>query len=94
MLRTLGSSDTWPSVSGGLVGDGELTEISTHHIELDFDWDEALSVVDGHNVSDHLGHDNSITQVSLDGSWLFTWLHVLLGLAALDEEAVVLVLDL
>lgn len=94
MLRTLGSSYTWPAVAGGLVGDGELSEVATNHIELDFDRHEALSVVDGDHIADHLGHDDSVSEVGLDGHWLFTWLHILLGLAALEEEAVVLVLDL
>ena len=94
MLRTLGSSYTWPAVAGGLVGDGELSEVATNHIELDFDRHEALSVVDGDHIADHLGHDDSVSEVGLDGHWLFTWLHIPLGLAALEEEAVVLVLDL
>jgi hypothetical protein len=94
VLRTLGSSYTWPAVAGGLVGDGELSEVATNHIELDFDRHEALSVVDGDHIADHLGHDDSVSEVGLDGHWLFTWLHIPLGLAALEEEAVVLVLDL
>lgn len=93
MLGSLGGSDTWPTVLGGRVGDGELAEVLADHVELDFDVGEGLAVVDSNNIADHFRHDDGVAEVSLDGSGLLSGLDVLLGLSALHQEPVVFVLD-
>ncbi len=79
---------------GGLVGDGELSQVSTDHIELDFDVVECLAVVDCDVVADHFGEDDGVPEVSLDWDWLLSRLRVLLALLAFGIESDVLVLDL
>ena len=91
--RTLGSTDTGLSVSGWLVGKGELSKISSDHIELDFDWVEDFTVVDAHDVTDHFWHNDAISKMGFDCRWLFTWLTVLLSLFAFIVEPVISVLD-
>ena len=94
MCGSLGGADSGLSVPGGLVGDGELAEVSSDHVELDLDVVEGLAVVDGHVGSDHLGEDDGIAQVGLDGHWLLTEGRILLALLALGIEPDVFMLDL
>jgi hypothetical protein len=94
MGGSLGGSHTGLTVLTGLVSKGELSEVPADHVELDFHIVEALSVVDSHIVTDHLGHDNGVAEVSLDGNGLLSGLSVLLALLALGVEADVFVLDL
>ena len=42
-------------MSGGFVGDGELSQISADHVELDFNIGECLAGVNTNDVADHLG---------------------------------------
>ena len=93
MLRTLGGAHPRSAVLGWLVGDCKLAEVSANHIELDLDVSESLASVYPNNVAHHLGHDDSISEMSLDWSGLFSWLHISLGFPALIEESCVLVLD-
>ena len=90
---TLGSTNTGLSVSSVFVGEGELSEISADHIKFDFDNIEGLSIVNSYEAADHFGHDDSVSQVSLDGNWLLTWGSVGLSLLALQVQSVVSVLD-
>jgi hypothetical protein len=76
-----------------LVGKGELSEVPADHVELDFNIVKALSVVDSHIVADHLGHDDGVAEVGLDGDGLLSGLGVLLALLALGVETDVFVLD-
>ena len=80
-------------MSSGLVGDRELTQISSYHIELDFDVVERFSAIHSHVVSDHFRHDDCVSEVSFDWSWFFSGLGVLLGLLALAVKTDVFVLD-
>lgn len=91
---TLGGTDTGLAVAGVLVGQRELSEVAADHIEFDFDDVEGLTIVDGDEVSDHLGHDDGITEVGLDGGRLLARLGVGFRLLALQVEAIVSVLDL
>ena len=53
---------------------------------LDFDLGEGLSVVHTDDAADHLGDDDHVTQVGLDGGGLLVGESLLLGLPqALDE---------
>ena len=45
MGGSLGGSDTGLAVAGGLVGEGELAQVATDHVELDFDVVEGLAVL-------------------------------------------------
>jgi len=65
-------------VSTGFVGKGELSEISADHVELDLNVVECFSIVDCDVVTNHLGEDNSVTEMSFDGDWLFSGLCILL----------------
>ena len=60
------------TVLDGLVGHGVLGEILSDHIGLDFDGCPVLSGVDFSNTADHLGHDDSVTEMSLNSLWFFT----------------------
>jgi hypothetical protein len=94
MGGSLGGSDTGLTVLARLVGKGELSEVPADHVELDFHIVEALSIVDGHVVADHFGHDDGVAEVSLDGDGLLSRLCVLLALLALGIQTDVFVLDL
>ena len=65
-------------MSTGFVAEGELSEISADHVELDLNVVECFSVVDCDVVSNHFGEDNSVTEMSFDGDWLFSGLCILL----------------
>ncbi len=93
MGRSFSGTDTSLTVASGLVGERELTQIPANHIKLDFDVIEALAIVNSHKVSNHFGHDDSISEMSLDGGWLFSREHVLFGLLTLQVEPVVFVLN-
>ena len=93
MSRSFSCTNTGLSVLGGFVSEGELAEISADHVEFDLDIVEGFSVVDSDVGSDHFGEDNGISQMGLDGDWLFSRRGVLLGLFALGVEAIVSVLD-
>ena len=93
MSRSLGGTDTGLSVSGVLVSERELTQISADHVELDFNNVEGLSVVDSNEAADHFGHDDGISQVGLHRNWLLSWGSVGLGLLAFQVESVISVLD-
>jgi hypothetical protein len=56
----VGGSQSWLSVSGGNVGHGELGEVVAGHLGPDLDGVENLSVVDGNDRADHLGHDDHV----------------------------------
>ena len=93
MGGSLGGSDTGLAVAGRLVGEGELAQVASDHIEFDFDGVEGFAVVDSHKVADHLGHDDGISKVGFDGGGLLTGLGVLLCLLAFHIEPIVFMLD-
>jgi hypothetical protein len=78
------------SVLNGLVGHGELSEVLTDHLSLDFTSGPVFSRVNFTNGADHLGHDDGVTEVGLDGLGLFTVGGVLDGGLKLLDESVVL----
>lgn len=57
-------------MSGRSVGNSELTKVVTNHLGLDLDLVEGLTVVDTKNRANHLGDNDHVTEVSLDGSGL------------------------
>merc|ERR1719456_1175857 len=60
------------SVLDGLVCDGELCEVVTDHLGLDFHVDVLLPVVHAHHAADHFWHDNHVPQMRLDGLWFLS----------------------
>jgi hypothetical protein len=79
-----------------LVGDGELTEVVSHHIGLDLNLVENLTVVHTDNRPDHLREDDHVTEVGLDALWLLAILRpgdTLLGGTQPLEESIVLALE-
>jgi len=79
-------TNTGAAVEDGAVGESEFGEVVTDHFTLNFDVLEGVTVVDGNDGSDHLGHDDHITEVGADGRGLLTDLGELLGLAELLHE--------
>lgn len=67
-------------MADGLVRHGELGEVVAGHLGLDLNGVEDLSVVDTDNGTDHLGDDDHVTEVGLDGGGLLVDLGLLLGL--------------
>lgn len=63
----MSGSNTGATVLDGSVGNGELAEVVTDHLSLDFNVGEGLSVVNSNDGTDHLGDDDDVTEVSLDG---------------------------
>jgi len=80
-------------VSARFVGEGKLTEISADHIEFDFNVVECFAIVDCDVVSNHFGKNDGITEVSLDGNWLFSRLSILFRFFAFCVESDVFMFD-
>ena len=73
-------------MSGRSVSNGKLTKVVTNHLGLDLDLVESLTVVDTEDRADHLGNNDHVAQVSLDGSGLLVRSSGLLsGTELLDE---------
>ena len=90
-LGASGGTVTDLTVPDGLVGHGVLSDVVSNHVSFDFNFGPVLATVDCGNGADHLGHDDGITKVGLDGLWLLTKLRVLGGvLELLGQLAVAL----
>ena len=77
------------TVFDGLVRHRVLSEILTNHVGLDFNGSPVFARVNFSNTSDHLGHDDSVTEVGLDSLGLLTVRGVLdAGLDLLDKSIV------
>ena len=75
------------SFVSNLVGDGELSQVVTNHLRLDFNLREDLAVVDSNNGSSHLRNDNHVSQVGLDNIRLLIDGAFLLLLAELLDQS-------
>ncbi len=82
----MGGSDAGPSVLHWLVRDAELAQVVADHLRLDLHLVEALSVVDAHDGSGHLGDDDHVAQVGLDDVGLLVGRALLLLLAQLLDQ--------
>ena len=67
---SVGATNTGSTVSGRSVSNGKLTKVVTNHLGLDLDLVEGLTVVDTEDRADHLGNNDHVAQVSLDGGGL------------------------
>jgi len=90
LLALLGNSGLSQS---GLVGERELSEVATDHIEFDFDFLVLLAVVNSGNASDHFGDDQGISEMGLDDLGSFSGSEISLRLFDLFGELEVLALD-
>lgn len=79
-------TNTGSTVLDGLIRDGELAQIVSDHLGLDFHLIEGLAIVDAHDGSGHLGDDDHVSQVGLDHVGLLIGLAFLLLLAELLDE--------
>ena len=82
----VGGADTGAAVANGAVCDGELTKVVTDHLGLDLDLVELGAVVDTDDRADHLGDDDHLAQVRLDGLGLLTDHTLALGLPELLQQ--------
>jgi hypothetical protein len=64
----------------------ELSEVMADHFGLDFNLVENLTVVDGNDGANHLGNDDHITEMGLDGGRLLVTNSLLLGSTELLNE--------
>jgi len=92
-FRASGGSVTNLTVLDGLVGHRVLSEVLSNHIGTDLDRGPVLAGVDLGDSTDHLGHDDGVTEVSLDSLGLLTVRSVLDGGSNLLDESVVLGVD-
>lgn len=93
MGRTFSSTDTSFTVFSVLVSEGEFTQITSDHIEFDFNNIEGFSIVNGDVVADHIRHNDSISEMGLDWSWFLAGLGIFLSFLTLEVEPVISVLD-
>lgn len=77
----MSGTDTGPSVLNRLVSDGELSEVVSDHLRLDFHLVESLSVVNTNDGSDHFRDDDHVAEMSLDDLRFLIWRRLLLCLA-------------
>ncbi len=93
MCRTFSGTNTGLTVSGWLVWQWEFSQISSDHVKLDFNWVEDFSAVNSNNVADHLWHNDTVSQMSLDSVRFLSSNTCLLGLNALHVESVISMFD-
>ena len=89
----MSGTDTGATVVNGLVGEGELTEVVTDHLGLDFNRVESLAVVDADDSTDHVGGDDLVAAVGADSLGLLAVRDVLLALLYTLGKNLVLEVD-
>ena len=92
-LGTSGGTDTDFTVTNGFVSHGVLTEVITNHVSSDLDGVPVLARVNLADGTDHLGHDDGISEMSLDGCGLLAVGGILDGLGELLDKTVVTGVD-
>ena len=65
--RGVGGAHAGAAVTHRSIGDGELSQVHADHLAGDHHDVEHLSVVHSDLAANHLGDDQSISEVSLDG---------------------------
>jgi len=63
-------TNTGTTMSDGFVGDRKLSQVVACHLRLDFNAVEDLAVVDPNHAANHLGDNDHVPQMSLDGRGL------------------------
>lgn len=82
------------TVSSRLIGQRELTKVSPDHIEFYFDNIVSFSIIDCYKISNHIGHNDAISEMGFYWGWFLTRLGILFSFLAFQIEPVVFVLDL
>lgn len=82
---SVGGTNTGSAVSGGGVGDRELTKVVTNHLRLDLDKEELLAVVDTEGRANHLRNNDHVSEVGLDRSRLLVTSSLLGSTELLDQ---------
>ena len=80
-------------MTNGLVSHGVLTKVVTNHVSSDFDGVPVLARVDFSDGTDHLGHDDAVSEMGLNRCWLLAVRRVLDRLSELLDETVVTRVD-
>jgi len=80
-------TNTWPTVLDRLVRDRELAQIVAHHFRLDLDLIELFARVDTDHGSNHLGHNNHVSEMRFDEIGLLVGLGFLLGFSEFLDQA-------
>ena len=93
MLGRFGGSLSGLGVSSVLVGDSELSEVSSNHVEFNLNRLVVPSVVNTDESSNHIWHDNSVSESGLDELGLLTGLEIEFALLDLLDELLVRSLD-
>lgn len=73
-------------MSNRLVRNREFAQIMTNHFRLNLNLVECLSVINSNNRTNHLRHDDHVTQMGLDDCRLFKRLLLLLCFTQLLDE--------
>lgn len=92
-LGTSGGTDSNLTVTDRLVSHGVLSKVASDHVGLDLDGVPVLAGVNLANGTDHLGHDDAVTEVGLDSLGLLTVRSVFHGEDELLNESVVAGVD-
>ncbi len=80
-------TNTRSTVLDWFVTDTELGQIESYHLRLDLDLVEFFARVDSNDASDHLGHDDHVSQVGLDEVGLLVGSGGLFGFAQFLDQA-------
>jgi hypothetical protein len=92
-LGRSGGTLTNSTVANWLVSEGELGQEMTDHVSLNLDWVPVLATIHIDDRVAHLGHDDAVSQVSLDCLWLLSCWYILLGFSQLLDQSFILSLD-
>ena len=85
--RTVRRPNTRPSVLHRFITDTELAQIMPHHLRLDLNLVELLSAVHTNNRTNHLRHNDHISEVCLNEVGLLVRFGSLLRFAELLDQA-------
>ncbi len=86
---TFSGADTSFTVSSWFVWQGEFSQISSDHVEFDFNWVEELTVVNSDDASNHFWHNDAVSEMGFDYSGFLSGKTVLFSLNAFHVESVI-----
>lgn len=93
MGRTLGSSDTSLAMLGMFIRQRKFSQISANHIKLDLHNIESFAIMDGNITSDHIGHNDTVTEMCLHCGRFLSRKGILLSFLAFHVETIIAMLD-
>jgi hypothetical protein len=77
-------------MSNGLVSHGELGQIVTNHVCLDFDWVPVFTTIDIDDTSAHFWDNDGISEMGSDSSLLFADDGLFLGDSEFLDKSIIL----